>query len=132
MRTLPPSPSRRKRDGPLPLPWGEGKDALPAPSSSQLVPGPRRARRGTEIARLERGVEPGDKTVDVEDRQAEMLAQRPRIGRHVGTFEQHGAGRGMRVDEALAGLEHVLLGGGDVERRLVAADGAAELAPAIG
>src|SRR5260221_206393 len=114
-----------------PSPVGRGEDAPPA-SSSQLMPWPRGARRVAEIAGGEAGVEPGDEAVDVVDRQADMLAQGACVGRHVGAFEQHGAGLGVAFDQRLAGVDYVLLGRRDVEHRLVADYGAAEFASAIG
>src|SRR5689334_16120000 len=68
-----------------------GLTSCSRPAAASAAPGARRTGRMTELARPQTGVEPGDEAHDVEHRQTEVLPQRPRVGRHVGAFEQDGA-----------------------------------------
>ena len=77
-------------------------------------------------------MEPGDQGIDVVDRQPDGGAERMRVGRHVGAFEQDGAEIGMPRDEASPGLDHVLGGEADVQILLLGPDqDAEELAPVL-
>src|SRR6266851_9983743 len=93
---------------------------------------PPRACRIAEVARAQAGLEPGDEAVDVVDRQSQVLAQRPGVGRHIGAFEQHRADLRVLLEERLAGLENIALGRRDIELRLVAEDGTGELDSLVG
>src|SRR5260370_23748324 len=79
---------------------------------------PPRACRIAEVARAQAGLEPGDEAVDVVDRQSQVLAQRPGVGRHIGALEQHRADLGVSLEERLAGLEDIALGRRNIELRL--------------
>src|SRR4029077_1051659 len=79
-----------------------------------LPPGLRAAIRVTEIARREASVEPSHETVDVVDRNPELIAQRARIGHHVRTLKQDGSDASVLLHELAAGIDDVSLGGGNV------------------
>src|SRR5262245_6854594 len=97
-----------------------------------LLPGLRVATRVTEIARREASVEPSHETVDVVDRNPELIAQRARIGHHVRTLKQDGSDASVLLHELAARIDDVSLGGGNVHGELVVDHHARELAPAIG
>src|SRR5690348_6116024 len=77
-------------------------------------------------------MEPGEKAHNVEHRTVCVASERARIGGHVRAFEHDGADIGMAREERVASLENVALGGGGIESRLVAQNGAAEFTAAIG
>ena len=77
-------------------------------------------------------MEPGDKAVDAEHRQPQVLGQGAGIGHHVGAFEQDRADVGMLRDQRVAGIEDVALGSRRVEPRLVVEDDAGEFAAVVG
>src|SRR5215470_12807379 len=106
----------------------------PRPDRVSAGPGVRRVDCSTsaEVAWTQASVEPGHEAHDVEDRPRDMFAERACVGRHVGAFEQDRAHVGVPTHEGLAGIEDVALGCGDIEFELVAENGAAELAPAVG
>jgi hypothetical protein len=57
-----------------------------------------------EITRTQAGVEPGNEADDVEDRPRDMFAERARVGRHVGAFEQDRANLGVSTHEGFLSL----------------------------
>src|SRR5260370_6952100 len=88
---------------------------------------PPRACRIAEVARAQAGLEPGDEAVDVVDRQSQVLAQRPGVGRHIGALEQHRADLGVSLEERLAGLEAIALCRPHIDLRPLSQHGARAL-----
>src|SRR5215831_14591667 len=80
------------------------------PRILSLPPGLRVATRVTEIARREASVEPSHETVDVVDRNPELIAQRARIGHHVRTLKQDGSDASVLLHELAARIDDVSLG----------------------
>ena len=76
-------------------------------------------------------MEPGHQADDVVDGQAEALAERACVGRHVGAFEDHGADVGRLCDQFHPRREHVGLGRGGIELFEVGHDDAMKLAPVV-
>ena len=66
-----------------------------------------------EFARAQAGVQPGNQRVDVVDRQSQDLAERERIGRHVGAFQYDRADVAMARYQCPSGVQDV--GGGECD-----------------
>src|SRR5260370_7600680 len=67
---------------------------------------PPRACRIAEVARAQAGLEPGDKAVDVVDRQSQVLPHRPGVRRHIGALNQHPPHLGVSLYDPLPALHH--------------------------
>ncbi len=68
----------------------------PLPRLQQVA----RSAGGTELARAQSGMQPGDQRINVVDRQPQRLAQSERVGRHVGALQHDRADVGVARHQA--------------------------------